>query len=243
MADEGFENPRLAALYDPLDPDRSDLAVYAGIAAEFGARSVLDIGCGTGTLCCVLAYLGFDVAGLDPALASLEIARAKPYADRVRWAHGTVASLPPSLRVDLVTMTGNVAQVFLTDSSWESVLSAAHDALRPGGRLVFETRNPAREAWRSWHRAHTFVRADVAGIGELSTWQDLLHVDGEYVTFRSTTVFDSDGAELASESTLRFRTRDAVSQSLLAAGFTVDEVRDAPDRPDREFVFVATRGV
>ncbi|HSZ43047.1 MAG TPA: class I SAM-dependent methyltransferase [Trebonia sp.] len=241
MADDGFENPRLAALYDPLDPDRSDLAVYAGMAAEFGARSVLDIGCGTGTLCCVLACLGFDVVGLEPALASLEIARSKPYADRVRWVQGTVASLAPSLRVDLVTMTANVAQVFLTEPSWESVLAAANAALRPGGRLVFETRNPARAAWRSWDRAHTFVRADVAGVGGVTTWQDLLDVDGECVTFRSTTTFDSDGATLTSDSTLRFRTGDAVSESLSAAGFTVDEIRDAPDRPGRELVFVATR--
>jgi len=30
--------PRLAAVYDPLDPDRPDLEVYAAMAAEFGAR-------------------------------------------------------------------------------------------------------------------------------------------------------------------------------------------------------------
>lgn len=49
MADALFEEPRLAAVYDPLDPDRSDLEVYAEIVSEFGARTVLDIGCGTGT--------------------------------------------------------------------------------------------------------------------------------------------------------------------------------------------------
>lgn len=158
MADAGFENPRLAALYDPLDPDRSDLAVYAGMAGEFRARSVLDIGCGTGTFCCVLACLGFTVTGLDPALASLDIARSKPHAERVRWLHGTVSALPPALRADLVTMTGNVAQVFLADAEWESVLSAAHAALRPGGRLAFETRAPARRAWLAWDRDHAHTR-------------------------------------------------------------------------------------
>jgi hypothetical protein len=53
VADAHYENPRLAALYDPLDPDRSDLQVYAEMAAEFGARDVLDIGCGTGTFGCL----------------------------------------------------------------------------------------------------------------------------------------------------------------------------------------------
>jgi hypothetical protein len=44
MPDALFDDPRLARLYDPLDPDRSDLDVYAAMAAEFGARSVLDVG-------------------------------------------------------------------------------------------------------------------------------------------------------------------------------------------------------
>ncbi|MBA3279296.1 MAG: class I SAM-dependent methyltransferase, partial [Geodermatophilaceae bacterium] len=49
MADNIFEHPRLVAIYDALDPDRSDLDAYAAIADELGARSVLDVGCGTGT--------------------------------------------------------------------------------------------------------------------------------------------------------------------------------------------------
>jgi hypothetical protein len=40
VADAHFENPRLAMLYDPLDPDRRDLDVYAAMAEEFGARQV-----------------------------------------------------------------------------------------------------------------------------------------------------------------------------------------------------------
>jgi hypothetical protein len=58
VADAHFEVPRLAEIYDPLDPDRSDLDAYAPLAGEFGARTVLDIGCGTGTLACLLASPG-----------------------------------------------------------------------------------------------------------------------------------------------------------------------------------------
>lgn len=50
MPDEIFDNPRVARVYDPLDPDRSDLDTYVDLAAELGARTVLDVGCGTGTL-------------------------------------------------------------------------------------------------------------------------------------------------------------------------------------------------
>lgn len=40
-------------------------------------------------------------------------------------------------------------------------------------------------------------------------------------------------------STLRFRSRGALIDSLVGCGFQVDEIRDAPDRPGSEFVFVA----
>jgi len=54
-------------------------------------------------------------------------------------------------------------------------------------------------------------------------------------------VFDSDREVLTSDSTLRFRARDEVAAALVVSGFTVDEVRGAPDRPGRELVFFARR--
>jgi hypothetical protein len=57
VPDAAFEDPRLAEPYDPLDPDRSGLEVYAPIVEELGERSVLDIASGTGTF----AERGADV--------------------------------------------------------------------------------------------------------------------------------------------------------------------------------------
>jgi len=238
VADAAFSHPRLAGVYDPLDPDRSDLGLYLGLAVGFGVRSALDIGCGTGTFACMLAGHGIDVTGLDPALASLDVARGKPSADLVRWIHGDVSALPP-LAVDLATMTANVAQVFITDSEWLAALRAVRSGLRPGGHLVFETRDPARRAWLRWTREHSHQRVDIAGIGFVQSWHELLDVSGSLVTFQSTTLFESDGEELVSRSTLRFRGRDEIDASLSAAGFTVGDVLDAPDRPGLEWVFVA----
>lgn len=239
MVDAIFSQPRLAAIYDALDDDRSDLAAYVALVDELGARSVLDIGCGTGTFACLLAERGLDVTGVDPAAASIDVARRKPAAEGIRWFIGDAPSLPP-LHVDMVTMTGNVAQVFLTDQRWTETLQTARSALRPSGRLVFETRDPAREAWRTWTREQSQRRVDVPGVGSVETWVDLTDVSPPFVSFRSTYVFEDDGSVLTSDSTLRFRSREEVSASLCAAGFDVQEVRDAPDRPGLEFVFITT---
>ncbi len=77
-----FADPRLAAIYDEIDGDRCDLLHYEAIVDELGARSMLDIGCGTGVLGCRLAVRGVSVFGVDAAQASLDVARAKPGADR-----------------------------------------------------------------------------------------------------------------------------------------------------------------
>jgi SAM-dependent methyltransferase len=240
VADAIFEERRLADIYDPLDPDRSDLDAYVAVVDEFRVRSVLDIGCGTGSFACLLAQRGIDVTGVDPAAASLEVARRKPYADRVRWLLGDASTLP-LLQVDLVTMTGNVAQVFLSDEEWAATLRAATDALRPDGRLVLEIRDPAREGWRGWNREQSHRRLMIPDAGAVETWVELTDLRPHLVSFRMTFVFETDGAVLTSDSTLRFRSQDEIRAALRAADLIVDDVRGAPDRPGREFVFIARR--
>jgi SAM-dependent methyltransferase len=240
MADEGFEHPRLAAIYDALDADRSDLDVYVGIASELGVRRVLDVGCGTGTFAILLAERGFEVTGIDPALAMLEVARAKPSADRVRWIHGDATSLPP-LKVEVATMTGNVAQAIVEQVNWEATLRGIYTALCTGGYLVFETRDPACRAWEGWNRAASYTVTEIDGIGAVESWHEVTDVNGPLVSFRSTTVFASDGEVLTSDSMLRFREREEVEEDLVAHGYVIDDVRGAPDRPGREFVFFARR--
>ena len=239
MGDAIFEDPRLAAMYDELDPDRSDLDVYSAIAHELDARSVLDVGCGTGTFALLLADAGLDVTGVDPSKASLDVARGKPGAERVRWIHGDATALPP-LTVDLATMTANVAQAIVDESVWDGTLRGVHDALRPGGHLVFETRDPAYEAWQGWTRDASYEVTEIDGVGPVENWADLTIVELPLVTFRWTFVFP-DGEVLTSDSTLRFRERDEIQAALEAHGYVVDDIRDAPDRPGREFVFFARR--
>jgi len=240
VADAIFEDPRLARVYDPLDPDRRDLDPYVDLVDDLEARSVLDIGCGTGTFACALAARGIDVTAVDPAAASLDVAATKSSADAVRWVHGDATTLP-LLSVDAAFMTGNVAQVFVSASGWLATLRASRVALRPGGWLVFETRDPARRAWERWTPELTRTTAVVPDVGEVESWTEVTGVSGQLVTFRSTILFRRDDVVLKSMSTLCFRGRAELEASLIDTGFEVVDVRDAPDRPGCELVFLARR--
>ena len=76
-----------------------------------------------------------------------------------------------------------------------------------------------------------FRRALVRGSG----------VDGALVSYRRTYVFAADGATLTSDSTRRFWSRAEIEDSLQTAGYALAEVRDAPDRPGYEWVFIARK--
>jgi SAM-dependent methyltransferase len=240
VVDEEFRHPRLAALYDALDPDRGDLQAYSELVAELGADRVLDVGCGTGRLALLLAAAGRDVIGVDPAGASLAVARAKPGAHQVRWVEGDATTVTVTDR-DVALLTGNTAQAITDPGQWAMTLQVIRSCLRPGGHLAFETRDPAARAWEQWTRAATHRISDVPGAGRVESWVEVTAVEWPLVSFCWTWVFACDGASLTSSSTLRFRDRSEVESDLHASGFEVLEVRGAPDRPGQELVFLARR--
>jgi SAM-dependent methyltransferase len=246
MPDAHFAHPRLAPLYDVFDADRGDLPAYLEIVESLDPRHVLDAGCGTGTLAVRLAATGRTVTGADPALASLEVARGKPGASRVTWLHSGAAGLPGiwggRAPADLALMTANVAQVFLTDDDWTAALRGIHGTLRPGGHLVFESRRPEARGWEAWPLENAPATLEIPGAGPVERRFTLTGVRLPLVSFRYEFEFHADGTVLTSESTLRFRSRAEIEQSLRETGFEVLEVRDAPDRPGREHVFIARAG-
>lgn len=239
VVDANFNDELLARLYDPLDPDRSDLEIYTQLITAIDAHKILDLGCGTGTFACILAGAGFEVTGVDPAGASLVVAREKPEAARVHWVHGTVHDLPTG-DFDAAVMTANVAMVFTDDAQWQNTLQRIALALKPGGTLIFETRRPEVRVWEQWTEQLTRETTVVAGQGAVTTWVQVLGYDNELLRFRETFRFE-DETEMISESTLRYRNREHIEATLDAAGFEVREVLDAPDRPGRQLIFVAQR--
>lgn len=217
-----YLDPRLVELYDIDNPRGADTDFYVRLAADLAARSILDLGCGTGLLTRELAIDGRHVVGVDPSAAMLAVARRQAGAERVRWLEGDAGSLGTP-EVDLVVMTGNVAQVFLDDREWDETLHAIHAALRPGGHLAFESRNPDDRAWERWNRDATYERIDSPN-GPMECWLELLSVGNGRVHFLGHNIFTSSGEDLVASSELRFRNLLELTESLTAAGFTIEHV-------------------
>jgi len=205
---------------------------------EFNARSILDFGCGTGEMLSQLAGRNLNLIGVDPAQASLDIAQNKKGANDVTWILGSAEALK-DVHVDLAFITGNAAQVFLTDESWLFALQKLNSALTDSGYLVFETRKPEARAWTEWTRAETYRLTDIEHVGKVESWCELTDVSLPNVSFKWTYVFKEDGAKLTSESTLIFREKEGIEKSLTDSGFELLDIREAPDRAGKEFVFIA----
>jgi ubiquinone/menaquinone biosynthesis C-methylase UbiE len=216
-----FADPHLAQLYDVMNPVEDDQLGLVDLVGLEPMR-VLDLGCGTGRVALMLAERGHDVVGVDPAAAMLDIARTRDVHGYVRWIEEDARRVDlGDLLFDLIVMTGNVFQVFLTDDDARAVLATARQHLAPGGRLTFESREPGAGEWETWTPDTTRKTVYIAEIGFVEVSYAVVEVRDEFVTFETRHRFP-DGSRFASQSTLRFRTQDQIAQLLLAEGF--DEV-------------------
>lgn len=102
--------------------------------SDFAGARVADIGSGAGRIVRMLFEAGAEhVTAVEPS-RGVEVLRrnVQEFGDRVQVLHGPGEILPAGLGADFVTAIGVIQ--FIPDP--QPVLRAAHDALRPGGRVV-----------------------------------------------------------------------------------------------------------
>ena len=220
-----FTEDDVAAIYDLQNawqpkPGSSD-AVHTDFAMQ--ARSVLDVGCGTGQMLHYLRDSGHTgrLAGIDPDTAALRRARVRSFDVPVEWVEGTAADIAWKHEFELATMASNAFQCLIDDEEIRASLAAIHGALVTGGRFVFETRHPQARAWEDWASAEP-EQVDYAGRALVMSWRIEAVADG-VVTMTETTS-EPDGTVLhVGRGKLRFLDPATLNALLADAGFAVDE--------------------
>jgi SAM-dependent methyltransferase len=216
-----FSDADAAALYDllnPWDPGMSPSdAFYDQLVMAAG--SVLDVGCGTGSMLHRARDGGHAgrLVGLDPDRAAL--ARARRRTD-IEWVEGTAADARWRGEFELATMVSHAFQCLVTAEDLRASLIAIGAALCADGLFAFETRHPQARAWEAWNPS---MVADVVDSGgrALRVWHEVESVAGDVVTFAETTA-QPDGTVLrVDRSRLRFLDAVTLDGCLAEAGFEV----------------------
>ena len=218
--DHLFCDTRLAALYDLFCEGRNDFNFY--LSWVMSAKSVLDVGCGTGALLHRAREAGHNgrLCGIDPALGMLEQARRR---SDIEWIHGNLASARWTKEFDLVVMTGHAFQVLVEEDDVRTALTAIRSALSNDGRFVFETRNPLVREWERWTAADAAEVTDSDGTVVWLSRRVHAPVVGDRISFTHTFTSTSWEKPQYSQSTLRFLDAGTLLAFLSDSGLMIDK--------------------
>lgn len=129
---------RFSRFYDAVMDDPAPRAARVGRCVDEyqpGATSLLELGCGTGSILCRLAAPP-TLVGLDRSAEMLAVARDKvPHA---RLLQGDMASFLLGERFDVIVCVFDSLNHLLSFDAWSSMFDAVHDHLTEGGLFIFD---------------------------------------------------------------------------------------------------------
>ena len=235
MADERRDDPFRRVDYRRMiawpERIRREAPFILSAFGEAPARSVLDLGCGTGEHADFLAERGFRAVGIDRSEAQIE--KAREYEGRhgevgPRFVLGDITTLDRHLeeRFGAALWLGNGVP-YLEDDELGALLEQLSRRLLPGGVLLFQLLNYERIRRHELRHLPLNFRDHPDGRGEV-VFIRLMTVDGpRHVRFNPMSLALRPGeeppVELKSASEVRVRTwrREELDTALTGAGFQV----------------------
>ena len=219
-----YNQPELADLYDDENGWDASAEFYLDLARRLGAKTLLDIGCGTGTVTRgIAAATGCSAVGVDPAAPMLAVARRNTKREAVEWIEADARTVRLGRVFDLIIMTGNAFQGFVTEADQAALLATIAAHLAPDGRFAFDTRNPAAREWLEWTPDLSRRVVDTVASGAVEIWDEaqmddrtgILDVVEHYRIL-------SSGKRLRSDFKLRFSSKEELSHAFQQAGLAAE---------------------
>jgi len=117
---------------------------------------VIDLCCGSGLLAKELTAAGYEVLGIDISEALLGMARERVPSARFRQESIWKTELPPCVAVAAIGECFNyLFDEYNTEQALYELLRRIHEALDPGGLLLFDVAEPGRVPGSGLQHAHT----------------------------------------------------------------------------------------
>lgn len=132
----------MSLVYDQLTQDQpyeswfDIVQFYANHHAD-----ILDIGCGTGTLTCMLNDLG-NVSGMDISPDMLSIASQK--SNQINWLEGDMTNFQLDHQFDIVTIFCDSLNYLPTLDDVEDTFKCVYNHLKDNGLLIFDVHTVAK---------------------------------------------------------------------------------------------------
>ncbi len=216
-----FTDPDLAQFYDLAHRQRVDFDYCIELAAD--AKSVLDVGCGTGELIAALAE-GREVVGVDPAGAMLDIARKRQNGAQARWVEADARNVRLEQRFDLIVLTGHAFQVFLTSQDQLAIFKTIAGHLKPSGRFILDSRNPSFSAPKSRENktnSHIFTYPE---LGEIQMWNQSNYDEATRIlTYQNGYDVLQTGQSFSQRAQILYTPKKELAAMIAEAGLVVDE--------------------
>jgi len=238
---------QFASVYDSLMEDMP-YAEWLGFARaswnKYGMpATVVDLGCGTGSLSIPLARSGFDVYGIDLSADMLSVARSKwdetpaqairPRTGMIRWLNQDMREWELHEPVEAVISFCDCLNYLTEETDVESAFRATFNGLKKGGVFLFDVHPPKQ--FVRYAEEHPFVldEKDVAYIWTCEFEEKRCEIEHNLTIFAR----ESDGRFIRFEETHVQRAYDPdwIEAALRRAGFSaIDRYADFELKPASE---------
>lgn len=235
---------QFALVYDQLMEDMP-YAEWLGFAREGWSRygmpsTVVDLGCGTGSLSIPLARSGFHVYGIDLSADMLSVARSKweetpqqsirPRVGTIRWLQQDMRRWEMAEPVDSVISFCDCLNYLTEEADVEAAFRATFAALKPGGSFLFDMHPPKQFFRYAEEQPFVLDERDIAYIWTCDFTESRCQIEHHLTIFAR----DRDASFYRFEETHMQRAYDPdwIEAALRRAGFAaVDRYADFELKP------------